>query len=79
MGFNTSNSKLKILLNRFLAVKFLMFKSTVNQNAINDNNYSFDVLELTQNNWRESNFVGTIGNTIIKRVEWSICNGLRCS
>jgi hypothetical protein len=57
MGFNTSNSKAKDFAKQInYGGKVLMFKSTVNQNAINDNNYSFDVLELTQNNWRESQF-----------------------
>jgi hypothetical protein len=40
-------------------------RSSVTQNAVNDNDYSFDVLERTQKKVAEDhNFVGTIGNIL---------------
>jgi hypothetical protein len=67
--------KLKILLNRLTtAVKFLMFK-VVNQNDVNDNNYSFDVFG-TYTKGENHNFVGTIGNTIYK--EWGSSLNATC-
>jgi hypothetical protein len=45
MGFNTSNSKAKDFAKQinYGGKVFDVQRSTVNQNAINDNNYSFDV------------------------------------
>jgi hypothetical protein len=41
-------------------------QSSVTQNAVNDNDFSFDVLERTLKKVAEDhNFVGTIGNTIL--------------
>jgi hypothetical protein len=37
-------------------------QSSVTQNAVNDNDYSFDVLERTLKVAEDHNFVGTIGN-----------------
>jgi hypothetical protein len=46
----TSNSKAKDFAKQinYGGKVFDVQRSTVNQNAINDNNYSFDVFELTQ-------------------------------
>jgi TonB-linked SusC/RagA family outer membrane protein len=75
MGFNTSNSKAKDFAKQinYGGKVFDVQRSTVNQNAINDNNYSFDVFgTYTKTIGENHNFVGTIGNTIYK--EWG--NGL---
>jgi TonB-linked SusC/RagA family outer membrane protein len=75
MGFNTSNSKSKIFDKQinYGGKVFDVQRSTVAQNAINDNNYSFDVFgTYTKTVAEDHNFVATIGNTIYK--EWG--NGL---
>ncbi|MGO4816790.1 SusC/RagA family TonB-linked outer membrane protein [Flavobacterium sp. W22_SRS_FP1] len=75
MGFNTSNSKSRIFDKQinYGGKVFDVQRSSVTQNAINDNNYSFDVFGTYTKTIGEShNFEGTIGNTIFK--EWG--NGL---
>jgi hypothetical protein len=76
MGFNTSNKAKDFIKRLITAVKFLMFKrSSVNQNAINDN-YSFDVFwYLHKKNGENHNFVGTLEILFIKNGGF-ICNRL---
>ena len=75
MGFNTSNSKSRIFDKQisYGGKVFDVQRSSVTQNAINDNNYSFDVFATyTKKIGEDHNIVATIGNTIFK--EWG--NGL---
>jgi len=75
LGFNTSNSKSKDFSKQisYGGKVFDVQRSVVNQNAINDNNYSFDLFATYSTKFRENhNFVATLGNTIFK--EWG--NGL---
>jgi hypothetical protein len=69
MGLILQIVKLKIFAKQInYGGKVLMFKSTVNQNAMIIIHLMF--FGTYKNNWRESNFVGTIGNTIYK--EWGM-------
>jgi TonB-linked SusC/RagA family outer membrane protein len=75
LGFNTSNSKSRIFAKEinYGGKVFDVQRSSVTQNAVNDNNYSFDVFgTYTKKVAEDHNFVGTIGNTIFR--EWG--NGL---
>lgn len=75
MGFNTSNSKSRDFAKQisYGGKVFDVTRSTVNQGAVNDNNYSFDVFgTFTKTVATDHNFVATVGNTIFK--EWG--NGL---
>jgi len=75
MGFNTANSKSKSFSKQisYGGKVFDVLRSSVSQNAINDNDYSFDIYGTYTRKFAEShNFVGTIGNTIYK--QWG--NGL---
>jgi len=75
LGFNTSNSKSKDFSKQisYGGKVFDVQRSVVNQNAINDNDYSFDLFATYSTKFRENhNFVATLGNTIFK--EWG--NGL---
>lgn len=75
MGFNTSNSKSRIFAKEvgYGGKVFDVVRSSVTQNAINDNNYSFDAFATyTKTIASDHNFVATLGNTIFK--EWG--NGL---
>jgi TonB-linked SusC/RagA family outer membrane protein len=75
MGFNTSNSKSRDFAKQisYGGKVFDVTRSTVNQGAVNDNNYSFDVFgTYTKTVATDHNFVATVGNTIFK--EWG--NGL---
>lgn len=75
MGFNTSNSKSRDFAKQisYGGKVFDVTRSTVNQGAVNDNNYSFDVFgTYTKTVANDHNFVATVGNTIFK--EWG--NGL---
>ena len=69
MGFNTSNSKSRIFAKEvdYGGKVFDVARSSVSQNAVNDNNYSFDdFATYTKTIRRSHNFVATIGNTIYK-------------
>lgn len=74
IGFNTSNSEgksfSKIL--DYGGKVFDVTRSSVNQDAINNNDYSFDIYATYTKEIADHKIVGTIGNTIFK--EWG--NGL---
>ncbi len=74
MGFNTSNSKSKDFAKQisYGGKVFDVNRSSVNQGAVNDNNYSFDLFATYTKKIQDHNFVATLGNTIFK--EWG--NGL---
>lgn len=75
MGFNTSNSKSKSFAKEinYGGKVFDVARSSVSQNAINDNDYSFDIYgTYTKKVGEGHNFAATIGNTIYK--QWG--NGL---
>lgn len=74
MGFNTSNSKSKDFAKEinYGGKVFDVNRSSVNQGALNDNNYSFDLFATYTKKIQDHNFVATLGNTIFK--EWG--NGL---
>ncbi|MEL1240470.1 SusC/RagA family TonB-linked outer membrane protein [Flavobacterium flavipallidum] len=74
MGFNTSNSKSKDFSKQisYGGKVFDVNRSSVNQGAVNDNNYSFDFFATYTKKIQDHNFVATLGNTIFK--EWG--NGL---
>lgn len=74
MGFNTSNSKSKDFAKQisYGGKVFDVNRSSVNQGAVNDNNYSFDLFATYTKKIQNHNFVATLGNTIFK--EWG--NGL---
>lgn len=70
MGFNTSNSKSKDFAKEinYGGKVFDVNRSSVNQGAVNDNNYSFDLFATYTKKIQDHNFVATLGNTIFK--EW---------
>jgi TonB-linked SusC/RagA family outer membrane protein len=74
MGFNTSNSRSKVFAKQisYGGKVFDVNRSSVNQGAVNDNNYSFDLFATYTKKIQDHNFVATLGNTIFK--EWG--NGL---
>tara|TARA_R110001583_G_scaffold74134_1_gene205543 strand:+ start:6169 stop:9207 length:3039 start_codon:yes stop_codon:yes gene_type:complete len=74
MGFNTSNSEGKSFskIVDYGGKVFDVSISSVNQNAINNNDYSFDLYATYTKELNNHKLVGTIGNTIFK--EWG--NGL---
>ncbi|MFC3335624.1 SusC/RagA family TonB-linked outer membrane protein [Flavobacterium palustre] len=74
MGFNTSNSKSKDFAKQisYGGKVFDVNRSSVNQGAVNDNNYSFDLFATYTKKIQDHNFVATLGNTIFK--EWG--NGI---
>ncbi|MFC5684099.1 SusC/RagA family TonB-linked outer membrane protein [Flavobacterium sp. MAHUQ-51] len=74
MGFNTSNSKSKDFSKQisYGGKVFDVNRSSVNQGAVNDNNYSFDLFATYTKKIQDHSFVATLGNTIFK--EWG--NGL---
>jgi hypothetical protein len=68
MGFKTANSEGNHL-HQYLTMEGKSFntRSSVSQNAINDNNYSFDLFATYTKTLAENHkFVGVIGNTIFK-------------
>ncbi len=75
LGFNSSNSKGKDFSKQisYGGKVFDKVRSSVNQSAVNDNNYSFDIYGVYTKKFGENhNLVATFGNTIFK--EWG--NGL---
>ncbi|MFE3848830.1 SusC/RagA family TonB-linked outer membrane protein [Flavobacterium sp. LB3P45] len=75
MGFNTSNSKSRSFAKQvnYGGKVFDVARSSVSQNAINDNDYSFDIYgTYTKKVGEDHNFAATVGNTIYK--QWG--NGL---
>ena len=73
IGFNTTNSESKSFAKQILYWNnpsdkvFDVLRSSVSQNAINDNDYSFDLFGTYTNKIAENhNIVATIGNTIYK-------------
>ncbi|NOR28687.1 MAG: SusC/RagA family TonB-linked outer membrane protein [Lutibacter sp.] len=74
IGFNTSNSEGKSFskIVNYGGKVFDVTRSSVAQNAVNDNNYSFDIYATYTKEINEHKIVGTLGNTIFK--EWG--NGL---
>jgi len=69
LGFNTSNSKGRNFAKEinYGGKVFDVNRSSVTQNAINDNNYSFDIYgTYTKKIGENHNFVGVIGNTVYK-------------
>lgn len=75
IGFNTSNSESKSFAKQVLYWEnpsdkvFDVVRSSVNQQTVNDNNYSFDLFgTYTKKIAENHNFVGTVGTTIFK--EW---------
>ncbi|WP_339919713.1 TonB-dependent receptor [uncultured Flavobacterium sp.] len=70
MGFNSSNSKSRDFAKQisYGGKVFDVVRSSVNQGAVNDNNYSFDAFATYTKKIADHNFVTTIGNTIFK--EW---------
>ncbi|MFV8332614.1 SusC/RagA family TonB-linked outer membrane protein [Flavobacterium sp. GSP14] len=70
MGFKTANSESKSfapILNYGGGKVFNNTRSSVSQNAINDNNYSFDLFATyTKTLAQNHKFVGVVGNTIFK-------------
>ena len=73
IGFNTSNSKSKSFAKQILYwinpsdKVFDVLRSSVSQNAINDNNYSFDLFgTYTKKIAENHNIAVTVGNTIFK-------------
>lgn len=75
IGFNTSNSESKSFAKivDYGGKVFDVARSSVNQNAINNNDYSFDIYATyTKQIDDDHKIVGTLGNTIFK--EWG--NGL---
>jgi len=78
MGFNTSNSKARNFAKQinYGGKVFDVPRSSVRQETINDNNYSFDLFATyTKTIGTNHNFVATLGNTIYK--EWG--NGLNAT
>ncbi|WP_298363740.1 TonB-dependent receptor [uncultured Lutibacter sp.] len=74
IGFNTSNSESKSFskIVDYGGKVFDVTRSSVAQNGINDNNYSFDLYATYTKEINDHKIVGTLGNTIFK--EWG--NGL---
>ena len=75
IGFNTSNSEGKSfskIVNYGGGKVFNVDRSSVNQNAINDNSYVFDLYLTYKKNIKNHNFTGTLGTSNSK--EWG--NGL---
>lgn len=75
IGFNTSNSEGKSFAKQisYGGKVFDVQRSSVNQSAVNDNNYSFDLFGTYNTKIADShNITGTLGTTIFK--EWG--NGL---
>jgi len=75
IGFNTSNSESKSFAKivNYGGKVFDVTRSSVSQNAVNNNDYSFDIYgTYTKKVAEDHNIVATIGNTIFK--EWG--NGL---
>jgi len=74
IGFNTSNSESKSFAKilDYGGKVFDVNRSQVNQNAINNNDYSFDIYATYTKQIADHKIVTTIGNTIFK--EWG--NGL---
>lgn len=70
IGFNTSNSKSRIFAKEvhYGGKVFDVVRSSVTQQTVNDNNYSFDAFLTYTKKVNDHNFVGTLGNTIFK--EW---------
>jgi hypothetical protein len=72
IGFNTSNSESKSFAKQILYwinpsdKVFDVLRSSVSQNAINDNDYSFDLFGTYTKIAENHNVVATIGNTIFK-------------
>lgn len=75
IGFNTSDSKSRSFAKQvnYGGKVFDVARSSVSQNAVNDNDYSFDIYgTYTKKVGEAHNFAATIGNTIYK--QWG--NGL---
>lgn len=75
IGFNTANSEAKSFAKQvsYGGKVFDVLRSSVSQNAINDNDYSFDLYGTYSNKFGENhNVTATVGNTIYK----SFGNGL---
>lgn len=70
IGFNTSNSESKSFAKQvsYGGKVFDVLRSSVSQNAINDNDYSFDLYGTYSNKFGENhNVTATVGNTIYKQ------------
>jgi TonB-linked SusC/RagA family outer membrane protein len=70
IGFNTANSEAKSFAKQvsYGGKVFDVLRSSVSQNAINDNDYSFDLYGTYSNKFGENhNVTATVGNTIYKQ------------